>query len=325
MAYYKLAIYGQPAVGKSVFALGWDNPFFICTDGNYDFLEDFGAKPENHVQVHDWNEFKTFIKDFDFNKYDTLVVDLIEDLYQWCTWDFCKKNHIDDLGDFGGFGKGYNMVANIFIPYIDTIINRSKNLIILTHEDATPRRTNRGVDYMEYQPSSLLRQKIWERISGKLRFCFRAYLDETQDDKGKYIRKRLLSISPKPHEYQINRGMNVDDLPESINLTYKDFCNVFGKPTQNTTQQTQQTERAVKKVVETKPVETKVETKVEKPKIEETKVETKVETKPIETKVEEPKVETTNEVNNSPKKLSKEDTKARILEIRKKLGLKEGN
>lgn len=319
MAYYKLAIYGQPAVGKSVFALGWNNPFFICTDGNYDFLEDFGAKPENHVQVHDWNEFKAFIKDFDFSKYDTLVIDLIEDLYQWCSWDFCKKNHIDDLGDFGAFGKGYNMVANIFIPYIDTIINRSRNLIILTHEDALSRRTNRGVDYMEYQPSSLLRQKVWERISGKLRFCFRAYLDETQDDKGKYIRKRLLSISPKPHEYQINRGMNVDDLPESINLTYKDFCNVFGKPTQGAIKQTE-------KAVEKPKIEKVVETK---PKAEKSKVETKVETKPVEskveTKVEEPKVETTNEVNNSPKKLSKEDTKARILEIRKKLGLKEGN
>lgn len=230
MAYYKMAVYGAPAVGKSVFSLGWPDPFFICTDGNYDFLYEFGAKEENHIQVHDWKEFKDFIDNFDFNKHETIVIDLIEDLYQWCVWDFCKKNRIDDLGDLGAFGKGYNMVANTFIPYIDTIINRSKNLIILSHEDVITGKTNRGVEYVDYKPSSLLRLKIWERIAGKLRFCFRAHLEEEVDEKGKYEKKRLLSVSPKPHEYQINRGTNVDSLPDDIELTYQAFTSLFGTP-----------------------------------------------------------------------------------------------
>ena len=58
MAHYKLGIYGEPAVGKSVFSLGWPKPFFVCTDENYDFLDVFGAKENNHIQLSTWKEFK---------------------------------------------------------------------------------------------------------------------------------------------------------------------------------------------------------------------------------------------------------------------------
>ena len=83
MAHYKLGIYGEPATGKSVFALHWTKPFFITTDSNYEFLYEFGAKEEDHKQVTSWAEFKKFIATFDFSKYETIVVDVIEDLYLW--------------------------------------------------------------------------------------------------------------------------------------------------------------------------------------------------------------------------------------------------
>ena len=39
--FIKMAIYGEPGVGKSTFAAKAPRPYFITTDGNYEYLEDF--------------------------------------------------------------------------------------------------------------------------------------------------------------------------------------------------------------------------------------------------------------------------------------------
>ena len=67
----KMIVYGEPGVGKSTFAAGAPRPFFITTDGNYEYLEDFcGMKPEDHQQCFSWAEMKkAFARDF--SNYDT--------------------------------------------------------------------------------------------------------------------------------------------------------------------------------------------------------------------------------------------------------------
>ena len=52
MKHIKMVLYGEPGVGKSVFASKAPKPFFITTDGNYEFLSEFGAKEEDHIQVN---------------------------------------------------------------------------------------------------------------------------------------------------------------------------------------------------------------------------------------------------------------------------------
>ena len=54
----KMLLYGEPGVGKSTFAVKAPKPYFITTDGNYEFLEEFGADPEAHTQVSSWSEAK---------------------------------------------------------------------------------------------------------------------------------------------------------------------------------------------------------------------------------------------------------------------------
>ena len=49
----KMLVYGEPGVGKSVFASQFPKPFFLTTDGNYEWLEDFGAKPEANFKLED--------------------------------------------------------------------------------------------------------------------------------------------------------------------------------------------------------------------------------------------------------------------------------
>lgn len=228
MAHYKMGIYGEPAVGKSVFSLGWEKPFFICTDENYDYLKCFGAKDEDHIHITSWEEFKQLVKKFDFSKYETIVVDLIEDLYQWCDAEYCKRNKIDDLSDVG-YGKAYKIVRNDFTYYILQLLNKKANVILLSHQDESIGKTTKGVEFSEFNPSSYIPKKCWEMINGKLRFFFRAYIEEKQTNDG-FTKKRCLSIRPKPHEFQINRGLDVDSLPDDIDLNYNAFVDLFGKP-----------------------------------------------------------------------------------------------
>ena len=65
----KMCLYGEPGVGKSVFAVNAPKPFFICSDGNYAWLEDFGADPNAHADVQSWDEAKKPIEyDLDYLK-----------------------------------------------------------------------------------------------------------------------------------------------------------------------------------------------------------------------------------------------------------------
>ena len=56
--HFQMVMYGEPGVGKSVFGIHTPNPFFITTDGNYEWLDKWGAKDEDHQRVSTWAEFK---------------------------------------------------------------------------------------------------------------------------------------------------------------------------------------------------------------------------------------------------------------------------
>lgn len=320
MAHYKLGIYGEPATGKSVFALNWTKPFFITTDSNYEFLYEFGAKEEDHKQVTSWSEFKKFVATFDFSKYDTIVLDVIEDLYLWAESEYCTKNRIEDLSDVG-YGKAYKIVRNDFVVEIFKLIAKEANVIILTHSDETQGKTQRGGDFTAYTPSKIIPDKVWTMIQGRLRFFFRAHLEDVTDGD-KIVTKRMLSISPKPHELQINRGMNVDSYPSDIELDFKTFCDTLHLDVDTSSKKAE-----VK--IETKKESPKIETFI--PKDEEVKsikkdIEVKtnkinfVETsKPIETpkQVEKPKVEVKKEKPKTDTKI--ESAKEKLQRIKEML------
>lgn len=297
MAHYKLGIYGEPATGKSVFSLHWPKPFFITTDSNYEFLYEFGAKEEDHCQVHSWSEFKKLVKDFDFSKYETIVIDVLEDLYLWAEAEYCTKNRIEDLSDVG-YGKAYKIVRNDFALEVFKLLGKDANVIILTHCDETQGKTARGGEFTAYTPSKVIPDKVWNMIQGRLRFFFRAHLED-MNVGDKITTMRMLSISPKPHELQINRGMNVDSYPADIKLDYDEFCKTLGLDTKPTKKSTAKSE--AQKVVEEKKTSSNAEDV--KKAIEEVK---KEEVKKANLKTEEVKlVETQKVVEEVPQTIQK--------------------
>lgn len=223
--YIKMAIYGEPGVGKSTFAAKAPKPFFITTDGNYEYLEDFcGAKPEDHVQCFSWAEMKKAFSR-DFSNYETIVVDLLEDSYLWAENEFCKDNRIQHISDLG-YGKGYGILGNDFFIEYQKLLAQPKNVILIMHGVSEVLKDRRGVEYTKYGPSKLVREKLITQIEGRVRFFLRAYAEAAEGADGRLVTKRYLSMSPDGNtEYGITRGLN-PDIPRAIPLDWDAFMSV---------------------------------------------------------------------------------------------------
>ena len=226
MKHIKMVLYGEPGVGKSVFASKAPNPFFITTDGNYEFLEDFGAKPEDHIQVNSWAEAKkAFAKDY--SNYDTIVIDLTEDLFKWCEYEYCRTNGYDHVSD-PGFAKGYDITRNDFFINICKILNQEKNVILIMHGITYSVKDRRGIDHTKYGPTARIPDKVMDMIEGRVRYFLRAYMKAEEDVNGKLIKKRYLSLVPKENEYGILRGIDENTVPSDIPLDFDIFAKTIG-------------------------------------------------------------------------------------------------
>ena len=318
----KMLLYGEPGVGKSVFASKAPKPFFITTDGNYEWLEDFGAKPEDHRQVFSWTEAKeAFAANYD--DYETIVVDLLEDMFKWCEFDYCTRAKLEHVSDVG-YGKGYDITRNEFFLEIAKLLGRDKHIILITHGISYATKDRRGVEHIKHAPSSRIPDKVMDMIEGRLRYCLRCYLKAEEQSDGTILKKRYLSVVPKENEFGIARGLDENAVPHDIELDFDEFAKVI-KLFSNTNetiakpvQPTKQPEITTFVDVEVKPENVEV--------IEESKpIEEPIE-KPVEKPVEEPIVETKTEVVSEnvepPKQQSNED---KIAAIRAKLAALKAN
>lgn len=291
----KMVLYGEPGVGKSVFACKAPKPFFICSDGNYAWLEDFGADPDAYVEVSSWDEAKkAFAKDY--SDYETIVVDLTEDLFKWCEREYCVRNKIEHLSDLG-YGKGYDATRNEFFIEMCKLISLDKNIIFLMHGLSITVKDRRGVEHTKYVPSSRLPDKVIDMIEGRVRYFLRCYIKDVETEDGKVEKKRFLSLVPKPNEFGIIRGVNENEIPQDIPLDFNEFAKVIGLDT----------------TVEKTPVKKKVEKKVEEPKKPKVKEEPEEEPEEPEVKEESKTVEEPTKTEEPVKAtLSNEDKLAAI-------------
>lgn len=260
----KMLLYGEPGVGKSVFALKAPKPFFVCTDGNYEWLDEFGADPKAHKNVSSWAEMKATL-DSDFNGYETVVVDLLEDGFKWCEQEYCERNRIEHVSDVG-YGKAYDATRNEFFITISKLLSKDKHVILICHGITFTTKDRRGVEHTRYAPSSRIPDKVLDMIEGRVRYCLRCYTAAEEEPDGKITKRRFLSLVPKENEFGIIRGVDENVIPHDIPLDFNEFAKAIKLNVQTSADETKQT-KTEETVNETSkvPVEQKaeIETQVE--------------------------------------------------------------
>lgn len=243
----KMVLYAEPGVGKSVFACHAPKPFFICTDGNYEWLIDFGAKEEDHINVSSWSEIKNLIAHPEkFDGYETIVLDLTEDAFKWCESEFCVRNKIEHISDLG-YGKGYDTSRNEFFISISKLLAFDKNVILLMHGLSVVEKDRRGIEHTKYVPTTRMPDKVLDMIEGRVRYFLRAYVKDEEQKDGTVKKKRYLSLVPKPNEFGIIRGVDENVIPQDIPLDWNEFAKTIGLEETVVEDQTQEPKRGRKK------------------------------------------------------------------------------
>lgn len=239
----KMVLYAEPGVGKSTFASKAPNPYFITTDGNFEWLD---LPDKNHKQVFSWEEAKKTFAEIP-NWAETIVVDLVEDLFKWCEQEYCKRNKIEHISK-QGYGQGYDTTRNEFFTEISKLLGLDKHVIIITHGLAIVQKDRRGVEFTKYVPSQRIPDKVWDMIEGRVRYFLRAFTSAEENAEGKLIKKRYLSIIPKENEFGISRGLDESTTPEDIALDWNTFVSVIGLDNEITKSTTEEVKEEVKKV-----------------------------------------------------------------------------
>ena len=331
----KMVLYGEPGVGKSVFALKAPKPFFITTDGNFEWLEEFGAKEEDHIQVFSWEEMKKAFNE-DYDGYETIVVDLLEDGFKWCESEYCKRNKLEHVSE-KGYSIGYDTTRSEFFIGLSKLLGKDKNIILLSHGNDKTVKDRRGVEHTNYIPSKRIPDALWENIEGRVRYFLRCYMKGEATENGTIIKKRYLSLIPKENEYGITRGIDESKVPQDIELDFNEFAKAIGFDT--TVLPNIKAKRAVKKAEEFKEAEKKIDKAIDKAKDEEVEGEVVEENndeqiknttleeapllkkpeKKIETPKEEPKSEEPKAEESKPEVTNKSDAEAKKAAILAKL------
>lgn len=150
-----LWIYGAPFCGKTTFANGFPDPLMLNTDGNIKFVDAPYIRIKDDVKVEGrqtkrtfaWEVFKDTVAELEKkeNTFKTIVVDLLEDLYEHCRLYMYQQMGITHESD-DSF-RAWDKVRGEFLNTLKKLMNLDyENIILISHEDTTKDITKKGGD-----------------------------------------------------------------------------------------------------------------------------------------------------------------------------------
>ena len=168
----KIWLYGAPFSGKTHVADEFPNAIMLNTDGNISFVTSPYVPIRDEVTVEGritkrklaWDVFKETIDELEKkqNSYETIVVDLVEDLYEHCRlWSY-QKLGIEHESD-NSF-KAYDFVRTQFLSTMKRLVNLDySNVILISQEDTTRDITRRTGD-----KATTIKPNIQDKVALKL-------------------------------------------------------------------------------------------------------------------------------------------------------------
>ncbi len=180
-----LWIYGVPFCGKTTFANNFPDPLMLNTDGNIRFVDAPYIRIKDEVRVEGrqmkrtlaWDVFKDTISELEKkeNTFKTIVVDLLEDLYEHCRLYMYQQMGITHESD-DSF-RAWDKVRGEFLNTLKRLMNLDcENIILISHEDTTKDITKKGGDKITaIKPN--LQDKVAVKVAGMVDVVARIVAD----------------------------------------------------------------------------------------------------------------------------------------------------
>lgn len=221
-------VYGAPFSGKTFFANSFPDPLMLNTDGNIKFVDAPYIPIRDTVTVEGritkrqlaWEVFTDAITELEKkqNDFKTIVVDLLEDVYEACRVYICDRQGWKHESD-DSF-RAWDMVRSEFLNTLKRLMNTDyENIILISHEDRTRDLTRKSGDKISsIKPN--LQDKVANKVAGMVDLVARIVADDNE---------RVLSF--KASEV-IFGGGRLTVRNKEIPLDYHAFCEVYDEANQ---------------------------------------------------------------------------------------------
>lgn len=177
----KIWIYGAAFTGKTTLANAFPDPLMLNTDGNIKFVDAPYIAIKNEVTVEGritktklaWEVFKETIDELEKwnNDFKTIVVDLLEDLYEYCRLYMYDKRGWEHESD-DSF-RAWDMVRTEYLSTMKRLMNLDYDIVLISHEDTSKDLTKRGGDRItSVKPN--INDKVANKVAGMVDVVARA-------------------------------------------------------------------------------------------------------------------------------------------------------
>lgn len=219
----KLYLYGSPMSGKTTFASRFPEPLILNTDGNIQYVDSPYIAIRDQVRMNGriketkfaWTIFKEAVDEIIAGQhtFKTIVIDLIEDVYEACRVYMYDKLGIEHESD-AGYGKGYDMIKTEFLTTMKRIINSDYNIVLLSHDKIEEVKLRNGTSITSFTVN--LQEKIAKKLAGMVDITARVVLDDNNN--------RFMDFTYNDYVFGGNRiGLKETKIP----LNVEEFKKVF--------------------------------------------------------------------------------------------------
>ena len=175
----KMWVYGSPFSGKTTLADHFPDPIMINTDGNTHFVtapvQEIRDRVEKEGRIENvilaWEVFKCTVEELEKgSSFKTVVVDLVEDLYESCRLYIFNQMGITHESD-DPF-RAWDKVRTEFLSTMRKLTNLPYNVVLISHEDLSKDITKRSGDKVtSIRPN--VNEKVANKISGMVDIVIR--------------------------------------------------------------------------------------------------------------------------------------------------------
>ena len=208
-------IYGAPLSGKTTVAATFPKPLIISTDGNVKHVDpsipavrlsstmNQLTPSGKKMPISGWEYFLGIIKELSLsNQYETIVVDLVEDMYE-----LCRTHWNDAMGIIHESetkqGMGSKTIKTSFFQALSDLQNLSQNVVLISHAKND-----------SWGKVEVVRTNIAESIENKIRGYTDGLLylhSEVDAETGKIVRALVLNSNSPIANTRWDTEVNVTD------------------------------------------------------------------------------------------------------------------